>query len=230
MKINIKEKIKKGKAFTLIELAVVIAIIAILMAFVLPAIGNAVERAKKGSAENAMKQFAKAYLLYRQDKGDFPADATTANLEAFATLLAREEYLNDPNFYILSVDSIPKPIRKTILDGQALVDKTATTSEAFPAPKKFSIEVIVGLSESCPENTTPIAYTRGLEGSFWNGDAVFGAKGGYIAFLDGQVKWFADISGKLMKADMTAVASNIMDAIPSGARILKSDNTVTNKP
>jgi hypothetical protein len=89
----------------------------------------------------------------------------------------------------------------------------------------FSVEIIVGLSESCQENTTPIAYTRGLAttGAWTTG--VFGARGGFIAFLDGKVKWFEDVSGLLMKADMTASTDNIQETIPSGARILKSDNS-----
>jgi hypothetical protein len=86
------------------------------------------------------------------------------------------------------------------------------------------VNIVVDLPDSCPVNTTPIIYTRGLgsDGRWSEGDGVFGQKGGFIAFLDGQVKWFDSVGDKLMRADMTATTSNIKEAVPSDSKILSA--------
>src|SRR5688500_14446326 len=57
-------------AFTLVELLVVIAVIAILAALLLPALIGGKERAKRTACKNAIRQFALAVHLYGNDHED----------------------------------------------------------------------------------------------------------------------------------------------------------------
>ncbi|MCS7306462.1 MAG: DUF1559 domain-containing protein [Thermoguttaceae bacterium] len=60
------------KAFTLVELLVVITIIGMLMALLLPAVQSARESGRRASCQNNQRQLATALLIYVNDQGQFP--------------------------------------------------------------------------------------------------------------------------------------------------------------
>ncbi len=69
-----------SRAFTLIELLVVIAIIGILMALLFPAVGSAIDAARRAQAKNDVTQIAAAVLSYESQYGYLP-DNTTGKVD-----------------------------------------------------------------------------------------------------------------------------------------------------
>ena len=66
-----------SRAFTLIELLTVIAIIGILAAILIPVVGTVREKARSSHCQSNLRQLHTATMLYAQDNNDlFPQDGT----------------------------------------------------------------------------------------------------------------------------------------------------------
>lgn len=68
-------KKNKKKAFTLIEMLIVIVIIGILAAAIFPKLSNARGRANDVARKAGLSQIAAALVAYQIDKGSFPPNA-----------------------------------------------------------------------------------------------------------------------------------------------------------
>lgn len=64
----------KERGFTLIELMIVIAVIAILAAIAIPIYNNYTTRSKISNAEHEAQSFVKELQVYSNEKGEFPPD------------------------------------------------------------------------------------------------------------------------------------------------------------
>ena len=108
-------------SFTLIELLIVIAIIAILASMLLPALGKARERGRTAACTSNLKQIGVAYAAYIVDNNDFMIPVLTSNAGSLGTphwgmrLLSLDEFFREipGNSYLTSAvfrcPSMPAP-------------------------------------------------------------------------------------------------------------------------
>ncbi len=98
--------LKTRRAFTLIELMVVVAIVGILIAITIPATSKALNRARNIQCTGNLKQLSAAMLLYCKDnQGKFPPTQTenykgTGTGEQWASLISgylSKKYSGDPS-------------------------------------------------------------------------------------------------------------------------------------
>lgn len=67
---------RRSRAFTLVELMIVITIIAILAAVAMPLVGNYITDANQAAAEANLSAAEKAVTLYFSENGSYPAELT----------------------------------------------------------------------------------------------------------------------------------------------------------
>lgn len=218
-------KLKHG--FTLIELVVVIAIIGLLMSFVVPSVQNVMFSAKKTSAQNNLQQIVKAYIKYRNEYGDLNSNDIDG-IVSWAETIAKYGLLNDPNSYVFSSDyrarTINTPCQETIIHSDGKTPTLCwTNNEGVSITDGWSVNIIVGdFSKSINHSTTPVAFTRGLQhDGTWNETGVFGNKGGFIAFLDGSVKWY-ETANDLMSLNLKKSGASIIQEDGSNGEALHS--------
>lgn len=224
------------RGFTLIELLTVIAIIAVLSAVLIPAVGGMLNRARKATAANNLRQIAIAYANYTSQEGAQPRSIIADSAHDFALILAREGGLNDPKIFVLSEDPLvlahnqPLPVSVASFSVEDSVWALDSAFADFP----LSFAFVSGLAPSAPPSTTPIAWTRGLQSDgTWKplsdeSPGVYGAEGGHIIFLDGHVEFHRDLrgadgAGVLQHFETRRPTANIVEAISPNAVVLESD-------
>lgn len=91
-----------SRAFTLIELLIVIAIIGILMALLFPAVNGAIDAARKAQAKNDVTQIATAVVAYETEYGKLPglsgssSDSTVDVGSSLVNILTGQDLTENP--------------------------------------------------------------------------------------------------------------------------------------
>jgi len=129
---------KRRKAFTLVELLVVIGIIAILVAILLPVLNKAREGASTAKCLAQLRQLGQAAAMYANDNKGYTLPAGYqvggAHTESWAGLLVMGKYVAKPLPTPLSMTEITPPQASVFWCPNGLWDKDVATVSSFPIP------------------------------------------------------------------------------------------------
>lgn len=181
----------KTKAFTLIEILVVIAIMTILAAILFPAFGRARENARRASCQSNLKQIGIAAMQYLQDNDEHYMVADHEATPPYAWFQPLQPYIKSEQVFkcpsLGQETATPNPNTDYIINGffahgvsQALFQHPA--EQIMVAEREKDKEVFdyhpwtEGTELTAPEMNENIARERHFNGS------------NYI-FADGHVKW-----------------------------------------
>jgi len=235
--IIMKIKNTPRSGFTLIELLTVIAIIGILAAILIPAVGKVREVANKSTSSSNMRSIAVSYATYSQSGGRtkvlnenrLTAKTYPKTVQGVAQFLGDEVELLDASIWRIGVDPVvianePNPPTVGYMDGST--GDFSVNSDFTSSP--VSYDFVLGVGGSNPTTTTPLLWTRGLStAGKWDNETPWG-RGGHIAYLDGHVTFYNELDtqdqGLVNRAD-GKLTVNYEDALPSIAELLKAESS-----
>lgn len=200
-----KNKNTNRKGFTLIELLTVIAIIGILAAILIPAVGKVREVANKSKSSSNMRSIAVSYATYStsggrvrtltQAKMNNDSDVTLSEVAGVAQFLAKQSDLTDASIWIIESDPAVAAYSEVlpVVIGFRDNDNVFRTVDEWRPDVPVGYDFAIGVSGNAPTSTTPLLWTRALTTSgTWGKDSPWGL-GGHIAYLDGHVSFYNEL-------------------------------------
>ena len=189
--------------------------IVLLLPFALRERGPVREAAPRSVAASNLRQIGQANLIYASDHLDQLPRAD--NIWNYAAELARDGGLNDASTWVAAKD----PANTSRANRLSTV-LTADRKDLEPSFRELvpSWAVALGELDANMPATMPLAWTRGLRpDGTWSPHSPYGIEGGYIVFLGGNVTFFRNVKGALVRFDDGWLTSNILEALPPGTRI-----------
>lgn len=178
-----------GKPFTLIELLIVIAIIAILAAMLLPALSKARDNAKATQCLSNLKQFGTTFSMYQQDYRDYlPNNNSAVASDHWANRI--QPYLGRPydaNNYTQGVWKCPSNTNQMQYACSYGINEHVQGKKVTTISMKYSASGVYVLVESVDWRMNPWLTTTGTpHGYKFDYRHPGPVRGIHIMFLDGR--------------------------------------------
>lgn len=210
--------------FTLIELLTVIAIIGILAAILIPAVGKVREVANKTKSSSNVRSIAVSYATYSSSGGrvrtltaaKLQSTDSGDNIHGVAEFLAKNADLTDASIWLIGADPAVAdyPEELPVIIGFRDSDNAFQVASEWETSVPVGYDFAIAISGNAPASTTPLAWTRGLTtAGTWGKNTPWGL-GGHIAYLDGHVTFYAELGdedGQLVDPENGNLTVDITD-------------------
>jgi prepilin-type N-terminal cleavage/methylation domain-containing protein len=202
------------RGFTLIELLVVVAIIALLIAVLLPSLGRARERAKRSACLSNLHQTHLAFVLYAQDNNDqVPLGYRTVSKQ-FNSMIYSSTAGTWVLFGLLMTGNYEKVPRVLYCPSQTNTKFVFNTSDnPWPLPAAGGVPTANIQAGYCDRPDKQIPDNLANPG---------GSAGVVIPFVMPRLN---DYTGEAIFADLTAAANRITTGHGDGCNVLYDDGS-----
>ena len=208
------------RAFTLVELLVVVGLIAVLVALLLPALGKAREQARRVNCMSNLRQLTTAWLAYAQaNKGQLVpaennaaawADAGNTDDAIVAGLLY--PWVPDPRVYRCPNDPVQKNERSYSINTFCNGAIPAVPSVNNIARVRRTSDTMVFVEEFDPRGYNMGSFLLFNSGDVWVDYPVsWHNRGACLSFADGHVEYFRWADPRTVTLTFLAVTPNNPD-------------------
>ncbi|MDR0740218.1 MAG: type II secretion system GspH family protein [Puniceicoccales bacterium] len=237
-------RLRSRASFSLVELTIIVGIIAILLALIFPTTNLIIERSQRAKAARNLRTIALAHAHFINDFGraihfsDLSAmkggSGGPYDVNLLAAVLAKYGYIKDVSVWAWDFDYLVKnykqsqgslPTRIYNADNSRIDPTFAGQRSGGNFPLSVACCVVQSPNFDYSQllnSKIPCACSRGLysNGRWWkksdgNIGGVWSDKGGLIAFFDGHVEWFDNISGRFKKYNSTTATTNLCEIFPN---------------